>query len=64
MILERFIEAVERNDVQLGAHRNAYGLLRAIPTDAFHEGAIREDSTLGVMPPKFIPDRAVGPTNG
>ncbi|WUB13170.1 tyrosine-type recombinase/integrase [Streptomyces platensis] len=62
MILERFIATMERNDVQLGTQRNAYGLLHAILTDAFRKGAIAADPTLGVIPPKYIPDRAVVPT--
>lgn len=61
MILERFIAAMERNGVQLGMRRNVYGLLYAILADAFHKGAIATDPTLGVMPPKCIPDRAVVP---
>ncbi|WP_405747321.1 tyrosine-type recombinase/integrase [Streptomyces sp. NBC_01525] len=62
MVLERFIATMERNEVKLGMQRNVYGVLHAILTDAFRKGAIAADPTLGVIPPKYIPGRAVIPT--
>ncbi|QPP10298.1 tyrosine-type recombinase/integrase [Streptomyces bathyalis] len=61
MVLERFIATMERNGVKLGTQRNVYGTLHAILLDAFRKGGIPEDPTLGVQPPKYVPDRAVVP---
>lgn len=61
-VVDRFIQAMERNGVGLATQANAYDKLKAIILDAHRLGIFEENPLEGVKPPQYDSARAVIPS--
>ncbi|MEV8329172.1 tyrosine-type recombinase/integrase [Streptomyces niveus] len=61
-VVDRFIQAMERNGVGLATQANAYDKLKAILLDAHRLGIFEENPLEGVKPPQYDSARAVIPS--